>query len=140
MLGRHQTPLLGPAPAIHGSKGSCWSRTEPGGGITWKLTRSSLGSLWKRLCLPDKWFQVVFHALGQEGPGSSQRHLGWDSAPSVALLLLSHQESWDPSFPKNPGGSSTASTSPAQGQEGSLTSSGLLVSLGLTSCNFLIHT
>lgn len=46
------TPWAGPA--IHSSKGSCWPRTEPGEGVTWKLTRSSLGSLWKRLCLPAR--------------------------------------------------------------------------------------
>lgn len=57
-----------------------------------------LGECLEEVLSPHKWFQGVFHALGQEGPGSSQRHLGWDSAPSVALLLLSHQESWDPSF------------------------------------------
>lgn len=57
-----------------------------------------LGGSLEEALSPYKRFQGVFHALGQEGAGSSQRHLGWDSAPSVALLLLSHQESWDLSF------------------------------------------
>lgn len=106
----HRSPRMSPEPGTR-----CWEDTRshslpstaprgaagPGQSQGKELNGSSADLPWGSLeeaLSPYKQFQGVFHALGQEGAGSSQRHLGWDSAPSVALLLLSHQESWDPSF------------------------------------------
>lgn len=99
-----------------------------------------LGEALERLCLPDnhKWFQGIFHGIGTGRSRQLPKALWGGTVPPMwPRRSLSHQESWDPSFPKNPGGSSTAPSTRGGGLPD--TSNGLLVSLVWTSCKFLIN-
>lgn len=143
--------LVLPSTASMGAAGpGHWKEFQAKGRNEWQLTRSSLGSLWKRLCLPDnhKWFQMILHGIGTGRSRQIPKALGVGQCPQCGLAAPcpTRNPGIPPSplaqsLPKNPGGSSTASTSPAQGEEGSLTPTvGYWSHWFLTSCNFLINT